>query len=107
VKHPINFISPACAGMDPNMLYPESGSAIEYEPVIKEICNGCPEYSDCLEWALHNERYGYWAGTNAKDRQRIRVALNIILPLYHSEDYVDVGSIRARKSGYERSNDAA
>ena len=89
MKNPMHFESPACAGINTEMFYPELHS-IEYEPILKEICLSCPVYDDCLEWAIRKEAYGYWAGTNAKDRKRIRKSMGILEPLYHSEDYTNL-----------------
>ena len=60
-----------------NLFFPKKGRAKETQ--IKIICAGCPVKDKCLSHALLYEEYGYWAGTNAKDRKKMREELNINL----------------------------
>jgi hypothetical protein len=36
-------------------------------------CKGCPFRTSCFEWAMAHEEFGYWAGTYAKGRKKMRV----------------------------------
>lgn len=89
MKHPMDFENPACAGINTDMFYSDTGT-VEYESTLKEICLSCPVYDDCLEWAMAKETHGFWAGTNRRERKRIRASMGILEPLYHSEDYTNL-----------------
>jgi hypothetical protein len=39
---------------------------------IKSLCYSCSYQVECLEWALHYERYGIWGGTTEEERKVIR-----------------------------------
>ncbi len=44
----------------------------------KKACAGCPVKSECLIYALEwPELYGYWAGTTAGERRRIRASTKV------------------------------
>jgi WhiB family redox-sensing transcriptional regulator len=43
----------------------------------KEICRRCPHLSECLEWAIPNERFGIWGATNERERGRMRAKSKI------------------------------
>ena len=44
---------------------------------MRKLCTDCPVARDCFEWALHHERWGYWAGTTEEMRDTYRKRLNI------------------------------
>lgn len=67
----------ACMGIDVNEFFPPHGKTHMKE--VEGICRSCPVLDVCFEWALHNERHGYWGGTTAVQRTELRRALNIIL----------------------------
>lgn len=54
--------------------------------VVAAACARCPLMDACLEWALHRERWGYWAGTTEHQRQAIRRArgIRVVEPQYES-----------------------
>jgi len=60
-----------CAQVDPEMFYPEVGSA--YSSITaKKICGSCDVRQQCLEFALERrEQYGVWGGTSLNDRLRL------------------------------------
>ena len=49
------------------------------QEVMKEACDACPLLEQCREWALHRERWGFWAGMAETERARVRSQLGIIL----------------------------
>ena len=67
----------ACLGLDHEMFFPTPTSSTDQGPYrtlipARRICCRCPVWDKCLDWALlHGEDYGVWAGTSAKQRQRI------------------------------------
>jgi WhiB family redox-sensing transcriptional regulator len=57
-----------CAGMDPELFFPERGM----NPVeAKAVCGHCEVRADCLEYALAGkEEYGIWGGCTPRERKR-------------------------------------
>lgn len=47
-------------------------------PQVKQLCNDCPVKKECLDHALHHEKYGFWGGTTEKQRKIIRKREGII-----------------------------
>lgn len=40
---------------------------------MRRVCEACPLQQACLRYALdHNEQYGIWGGSTARERRRIR-----------------------------------
>jgi len=39
---------------------------------MRKACHACPLVSECAEYAIHHERYGFWAGLTVRDRAAIR-----------------------------------
>ena len=62
----------ACAGVDPDLFFPERGAPTE---PAKAYCRICPVRDACLEHALAvPERVGIWGGLSERERRRIRRA---------------------------------
>lgn len=81
MQGPWEFESPACAGLDTDLFYPERSDGRgnpHDQPILKRICGGCPHLRECGDWALRYENYGYWAGMTEMERRRRRVALGIV-----------------------------
>lgn len=73
MKYP-DFTNASCSGIDVNMFFMAEGSnglTPEARP-IRRMCAACPCQSECLEWALRHEPFGFWAGTTERERRRIR-----------------------------------
>lgn len=51
---------------------------------VKALCYQCKFQTDCLEWALHHERYGLWGGTLEDERSTIRKnrGITVVDPLH-------------------------
>ena len=58
-----------CRGLDPELFYAESGSAIMR---AKAMCSTCSVREACLEWGIKREEFGVWGGTTARERAAIR-----------------------------------
>ena len=82
----------ACAGMDGDMFYDDmiaSESAKEYgrytstapkqHAMLRRICANCPVKVECAEFAIKHERFGFWGGLTAMERNSIRHMKNIPL----------------------------
>jgi WhiB family redox-sensing transcriptional regulator len=66
----------ACAEVDPELFFPESGQAPQ-TAAAKQVCAGCAVRGPCLEAAVHgpqarDDHSGIFAGTTARDRTRLR-----------------------------------
>jgi WhiB family redox-sensing transcriptional regulator len=59
-----------CAGLDPDLFFPERGQSCAE---AKAICVSCAVRSECLEYALAKpEKFGIWGGLSERERRRIR-----------------------------------
>ena len=79
MKEPWNFEDPSCKGINTEIFFPEAKTNPPNLDIIKTMCASCVHKVECLEWALHYEGTGIWAGTVEADRKRIRAKRNIIL----------------------------
>lgn len=63
-----------CVGIDVNMFYADAITRDQKDEVeqVKSICGRCSYQVECLNWALHFEKYGIWGGTTGKERKFIR-----------------------------------
>lgn len=39
---------------------------------MRRLCQHCPLHRACLDYALRHDVLGFWGGTNASERQRLR-----------------------------------
>jgi hypothetical protein len=62
--------------MDPALFYPWT-KEIPTQEVI-DTCARCEVSKPCYDWALRFEIHGYWAGTSAADRRKLREVLGIV-----------------------------
>ncbi len=61
--------SAACAGVDPELHFPEKGGSTRE---AKRICASCPVKVECLTYALErSERWGVWGGLSERERRRL------------------------------------
>lgn len=74
VKYPNFDGTQACATEDVNTFFPEGSSKEAYASKRKalQICNSCHFTEPCLDYALRTDVKGIWAGTDERERQRIR-----------------------------------
>jgi len=66
---------PSCEGTDVDMWFPEGD--FSNNKLLKRICDGCPAKAECLEYSLHHNVIGFWAGTTYFERRLIRKQNNI------------------------------
>ena len=50
----------------PNAERPEGRARREAK--AKRLCDACPVFVECRQWAREHHEYGYWAGENEEDR---------------------------------------
>lgn len=51
------------------LFFPKSGRSIKE---AKEFCGNCPVADTCLQFAIDNDCEGIWAGTNYRERQKMK-----------------------------------
>ena len=62
----------ACRGEPVEMFIPDRGGPTTR---AKQLCASCPVQPECLKYALAiPDLVGYWAGTNERERRRLRAA---------------------------------
>ena len=86
----------ACKGMDPSLFYIGQHETVSEEVVF--TCRMCPVREDCLDYALVHERDGYWGGTSAQTRKRLRRERHISLATPSWSDSFSCGTA----AGYQR-----
>lgn len=77
MQAPWEFEDPSCLGIDTEIFFPVEADYPPNLPLIRSMCFSCNERAKCLEWAVHNERFGIWAGTTENQRKAIRRQRNI------------------------------
>lgn len=68
--------TPACEGMDTELWFTES-KEYDNEEMLRKICNNCSVKQECLDYALEYKVLGWWAGTTAKGREKLRIKRGI------------------------------
>ena len=68
-----------CASMDPELFFPEGSSSavVKAKKMLAPVCGSCKFQSDCLDYALHTDVQGIWAGTTDSERRALRRKLGI------------------------------
>ena len=51
------------------LFFPKAGRSIEK---ARRYCKTCPVIDECLEFAINNDCWGIWAGTNQKERRGMK-----------------------------------
>jgi len=79
-EHPSTWRSlAACQGFPLDSFFPE-GAGAKVSAEVREACQRCPVQPQCLDWAVHFEHDGFWAGTGSYQRKQLRLKLGIELP---------------------------
>ena len=73
MRGPWAFETPACAEIGGDFWFPEKADTSSEMFLAKSICGSCTHKTECLEWAIDNERFGIWGGTTETQRQGMRV----------------------------------
>lgn len=63
----------ACVGVDPEAFFTDRQRGQRVDPMVREICDGCPVKAECLDYATRHGEIGVWGGTTERERGR-RVA---------------------------------
>ena len=82
---PWMYKEPLCAEIGADLFFTEDkdeivlGQRLNGYVEAKKICLSCPHIAECGQWAIRNEKHGFWGGYSPEDRKQIRRKLNIIL----------------------------
>lgn len=77
--YPVWDSVPACQGTDTDLWFTAEESKVYTQIVLlKKICSECPVRKQCLDYAIHHNVNGYWAGTTESNRSLIQRQRNII-----------------------------
>jgi hypothetical protein len=82
---PWKYEEPLCAEIGAELFYIEDkdeevvGQRLNGYVEAKKICLSCAHVKECGDWAIQNEKHGFWGGYSPVDRKEIRSKLNIIL----------------------------
>jgi len=69
----VEWHAAACKGVLVDLFYLETLSeSLVHTPTLRRICQECPIYGDCLEYAVEHEHHGFWGGLTATERKRLR-----------------------------------
>lgn len=68
---------------------------------MHDTCRSCPVLDTCYEWALAHEEHGFWAGTNPRDRKRIREERGQVAFQPHYGHLFGLGINRVSLSGWQ------
>ena len=55
---------------------------------MRATCAACPEVKPCLNYAMRCETFGFWAGTTAPERRKLREEHGIGLEPIHVGPYL-------------------
>jgi len=58
-----------CRGLALDLFFPERG---ETTKKVKGICEPCKVKTECLDYAIENERFGIWGGMSEQERRGVR-----------------------------------
>jgi hypothetical protein len=82
---PWQYKEPLCAEIGAELFYIEDkdevvvGQRLNAYVEAKKICSACAHIVECGQWAIRNEKHGFWGGYSPEERKQIRGKLNIIL----------------------------
>lgn len=69
----------ACRGVPTAEYFTNDNGRVGVSPEVVARCSRCPVREECLEWAVAHEEYGFWGGTTARERARMRSRRGISL----------------------------
>lgn len=66
----------ACKDADPEIFFPVGRGGHQPKDLVDSLwfkyCGECPVKQRCMDHALENEEYGFWAGTTQEERKVAR-----------------------------------
>ena len=65
-----------CAGVDPDLFFPERGDSVK---AAKAVCQGCAVRAECLDYALRlGIKFGVFGGKSERERRALRRTLRVV-----------------------------
>lgn len=99
-----------CLSLDPELFFPVGEMKKEIADSLQRICMNCPIMDQCLEYALHVKVSGYWAGTNEREREKLRRFFHInpvrIDQQYQNMFQVETSTAKRSRTYRERKQEA-
>jgi hypothetical protein len=77
-KEPWTFNQPLCAEVGVEFFYLEDKDdrsvvvSVGDYTVAKQICKSCIHSTECADWAIKHESFGFWGGLTPQERNVIR-----------------------------------
>lgn len=63
----------SCEGIDTELFYEDRANKKSWQVLeLKKVCRSCPVLTECREWAMEWEVYGFWGGLTAGERHALR-----------------------------------
>lgn len=66
-----------CREVDPEIFFPDGYQQPQEVRVVLSLCNHCPVFDNCYEYAMQHDLFGWWAGTTQAQRKAKQKALGI------------------------------
>jgi len=67
-----------CVGVGIDVFFPNNIEDVKFfKPMAQKICDSCPVFNNCLQYALEVKVEGIWGGTDEEERKAIRKARGI------------------------------
>ena len=66
----------------------DNGVSRTYD-MLADICSTCPALSECFNYAVHHERWGFWGGTTRRERKELRATHGITVTEPFNSDVAD------------------
>lgn len=61
---------------------------------LRRMCLSCPVVQECREWGIKRERYGFWGGMTATERESERIMRGIRVDEIDYQSYIQVDIYR-------------
>jgi len=90
-----------CLGVDPELFFPVGTMKMETEKILQRVCAKCEVFWECRDYALNVKVDGFWAGTDAKQREELRKEFNID-PIRVDEEYKIEFQNKSQSAKYSR-----
>lgn len=72
----VEWHAAACKGIQVDIFYLETLSeSLTHTPTLRRVCQGCPIFEECREYAFKHEVHGFWGGLTATERKKLRSRL--------------------------------
>jgi len=69
----------SCINIEPETFFVTGAEEIQSnKQQIRQVCMACPVFEKCLQYSLHYNVQGIWAGTDEDDRKQARKLLKIV-----------------------------